>query len=161
MDRRNFIRTAGIASLGAGMLPFLKALPASAQTADTVVVAIGNTINSLDLHRSGTNRPSYQVTVNIYDRLLTFGTKTMPDGSLSYDYNTLKGELAESWTTAADGMSVDFKIKPNAKFWDGTPVTADDVKWSFDRALALGGFPATQMKAGSLEKPEQDRKSVV
>lgn len=155
MDRRNFIRTAGAAGLGAGMLPFLKALPASAQAADTVVVAIGNTINSLDLHRSGTNRPSYQVTVNIYDRLLTFGTKKMPDGSLSYDYNTLKGELAESWTVAPDGMSVDFKIKPNAKFWDGAPVTAEDVKWSFDRSLALGGFPATQMKAGSLEKPEQ------
>jgi len=155
MDRRSFIRTAGAVSLGTGMLPFLKALPAAAQAADTVVIAIGNTINSLDLHRSGTNRPSYQVTVNIYDRLLTFGTKKMPDGSLSYDYDTLKGELAESWTVAPDGMSVDFKIKSNAKFWDGAPVTAEDVKWSFDRALALGGFPATQMKAGSLEKPEQ------
>ena len=27
-------------------------------------------------------------------------------------------------------MSVTFKLKPTAKFWDGTPVTADDVKWS-------------------------------
>src|SRR3984957_12311260 len=38
---------------------------------------------------------------------------------------------------------------------DGTPVTAKDVKWSFDRAVTVGGFPTFQMKAGSLEKPEQ------
>jgi peptide/nickel transport system substrate-binding protein len=43
----------------------------------------------------------------------------------------------------------------NAKFHDGTPVTAKDVKWSFDRAVTVGGFPTFQMAAGSLEKPEQ------
>ncbi|HEU0203373.1 MAG TPA: ABC transporter substrate-binding protein, partial [Burkholderiaceae bacterium] len=43
----------------------------------------------------------------------------------------------------------------DAKFHDGTPVTAKDVKWSFDRAVTVGGFPTFQMKAGSLEKPEQ------
>jgi peptide/nickel transport system substrate-binding protein len=34
-------------------------------------------------------------------------------------------------------------------------VTAKDVKWSFDRAVTVGGFPTFQMAAGSLEKPEQ------
>jgi peptide/nickel transport system substrate-binding protein len=155
MDRRTFMKGASTVTLGAASLPFLKALPASAQPADTIVVAIGSTINSLDLHRPGTNRPSYSVTVNIYDRLLTYGTRTQEDGSLAYDYDKLQGELAESWTFAPDGMSVDFKLKPNAVFWDGTPVTAHDVKWSFDRALALGGFPATQMKAGRLSEPSQ------
>ena len=38
---------------------------------------------------------------------------------------------------------------------DGTPITAKDVKWSFDRAVTVGGFPTFQMKAGSLEKAEQ------
>ena len=52
-------------------------------------------------------------------------------------------------------MSVTFKLRKNAKFQDGTPVTAKDVKWSFDRAVSVGGFPTVQMKAGSLEKPEQ------
>ena len=48
-----------------------------------------------------------------------------------------------------------FKLKKNAKFQDGTPVTSKDVKWSFDRSIGVGGFPRVQMKAGSLEKPEQ------
>jgi peptide/nickel transport system substrate-binding protein len=29
------------------------------------------------------------------------------------------------------------------------------VKWSFDRAVTVGGFPTVQMKAGTLSKPEQ------
>ena len=52
-------------------------------------------------------------------------------------------------------MSVTFKLRQDATFHDGTPVTAKDVKWSFDRAVTVGGFPTFQMKAGSLEKPEQ------
>ncbi|MFO7484237.1 ABC transporter substrate-binding protein [Oceanibaculum nanhaiense] len=154
MNRRAFLKAGTSVALGAGMLPFLKVLPAAAATADTLVVVTGTTINSLDLHRTGTNRPSYQVAVNCYDRLLTFGTKTMPDGSLSYDYSTLEGELAESWEIAPDGNSVTFKLK-DATFWDGSPVTSEDVKWSLDRAVSVGGFPTVQMRAGSLEKPEQ------
>ncbi len=154
MDRRTFLTGTGALGLSAGLLPYLKYSAAWAQAADTAVIAIGNTINSLDIHRTGTNRPSYQVTINVYDRLVRFGTKTLPDGAVVYDYSKLEGELAESWEVAEDGMSVTFKLK-DATFWDGTPVTAEDVKWSFDRSLALGGFPAVQMKAGSLEKPEQ------
>ncbi len=155
MNRRDFLRGTTAAMLGAGMLPFLKHLPAAAAPADTLVVVIGGTINSLDLHRTGTNRPSYQVAINCYDRLLSFGTKTMPDGSLSYDYGKLEPELAESWEIAEDGMSALFHLRKDATFWDGAPVTAEDVKWSFDRAVSVGGFPTVQMKAGSLEKPEQ------
>ena len=155
MDRRSFLKGTAATALGAGMLPFLKVLPASAAPGGVAVVAISQTINSLDLHRSGTNRPSYQIAVNCYDRLVSFGSKTMPDGSLSYDYSVIEPDLAESWELAEDGMSMTFKLRENAVFADGSPVTAADVKWSLDRAVSLGGFPAVQMKAGSLEKPEQ------
>ena len=42
------------------------------------------------------------MTVNLYDRLLTFGTKVTADGAVVYDYTKLKGELAESWKVADD-----------------------------------------------------------
>src|SRR5258708_9434960 len=54
-----------------------------------------------------------------------------------------------------DDMSVTFKLKKNAKFHDGAPVAAKDVKWSLDRGVSVGGFPSFQMSAGSLTKPEQ------
>lgn len=151
-SRRNFLK---MGAAGASMLPFLRVMPAAAQGNDTLVVVTGATINSLDLHRTGTSRASYQVGINCYDRLLTFGTKEVPGNGLSYDYSVVEPELAESWTVSDDGMTLTFKIKPNATFWDGRKVTAADVKWSFDRAVSVGGFPTVQMKAGGLERPEQ------
>jgi peptide/nickel transport system substrate-binding protein len=45
------------------------------------------------------------------------------------------GVLAESWETSADGMTWTFKLRPNVKFHNGEIMTADDVKWIFDRIL--------------------------
>jgi peptide/nickel transport system substrate-binding protein len=128
---------------------------AEASDATLTVVQGGGFPNSLDLHRVGTNRPAYGVSWVMYDRLMTFGKKTLDDGSISYDYTVLEPELAESWEMAEDGMSVTFTLRPDATFHDGTPVTANDVKWSFDRAVSIGGFPSFQMKAGALESPDQ------
>ena len=123
--------------------------------ADTLLVVTEHGPNSMDIHGVGANRPSYQASWNLYDRLLTYGVKTLPDGSRMYDYSVLKPELAESWQVAPDGAFVTFKLRRDAKFHDGTPITARDVKWSFDRAVSVGGFPTFQMKAGSLENPDQ------
>lgn len=155
MNRRDFLKGATSLSVGASVLPLFKILPASAASQETAVVVIGGTINSLDIHRSGTNRSSYQVAINCYDRLVSFGTKQMPDGSLSYDYDNVQPELAESWEISDDGTVMTFRIHEDATFWDGKPVTAHDVKWSLDRAVSLGGFPTVQMKAGRLSSPEQ------
>lgn len=130
---------------------------AGAEVSDATLTVVqgGGFPNSLDLHRVGTNRPAYGISWAIYDRLMTFGKKTLEDGSTSYDYTVLEPELAESWEIAEDGMSVTFNLRQGATFHDGTPVTANDVKWSFDRAVSIGGFPSFQMKAGALENPEQ------
>ena len=77
----------------------------------------------------------------------------MPTEPSSYDRDSFTPELAESWN--ATNTSITFKLRKNATFHDGTPITARDVKWSFDRAVTVGGFPTFQMKAGSLEKTEQ------
>lgn len=141
------------------LLPLLL-LPLGAAHADdrkkeTLLVANETGPNMLDIQGVGANRPAYAVAWMAYDRLMTFGRKKLPNGVVSYDYTKLEPELAESWQVAKDGMSVTFKLRKNAKFHDGTPVTAKDVKWSYDRALAMGGFPTFQMKAGSLESPDQ------
>jgi len=157
LSRRTFLKGTGAAgAISAGMLPFLKHIPAAhAQGDGVVVVATGETINSLDLHRTGTNRPSYQIAVNCYDRLVSFGTKTMPDGSLSYDYSVIRPDLAESWTISEDGLRMTFALRRDAVFQDGTPLTAEDVKWSLDRAVSVGGFPTVQMRAGGFERTDQ------
>src|SRR5215813_9623779 len=41
--------------------------------------------------------------------------------------------LAESWTVSKDATTYTFTLRKNARFHDGSPVTAEDVKFSFDR----------------------------
>ena len=41
--------------------------------------------------------------------------------------------LAESWSAAEDGLSYDFVLRDGPKFHNGEPVTAEDVKFSFQR----------------------------
>ena len=66
-----------------------------------------------------------------------YGTQIFPlvfDTLLTWDTMTGKptGRLAESWKISDTGLEYDFFLRKNAKFHDGHPVTAEDVKFSFD-----------------------------
>jgi peptide/nickel transport system substrate-binding protein len=47
--------------------------------------------------------------------------------------NPLAPSLAESWSASEDGLSYDFVLRQTATFHNGEPVTAEDVKFSFER----------------------------
>jgi len=93
--------------------------PSFAQTPrDTVVMAKQiDDIISLDpaevFEFSGS-----EVTGNIYDRLVNYDVN---------DPSRIVGQLAESWSASADGMTYTFKLKPNLKFHSGNPITSADV----------------------------------
>jgi peptide/nickel transport system substrate-binding protein len=154
MKRRDFLKSVSSIAVGAAVQAPAIWSPAKADArSETLLVVTEGGPNNLDIHGVGTNRAGYETSWNCYDRLIGHETKTLPDGSLSYDRDKFKPELAEDMNVG--DMSVTFKLKKNAKFHDGTPVTAKDVKWSLDRAVTVGGFPTVQMKAGSLSDKEQ------
>ena len=64
----------------------------------------------------------FMVLYAVHDALV----KPMPGGE-----NT--PSLAESWTVSKDGLAYEFVLRKGAKFHNGDPVTADDVKFSFER----------------------------
>src|SRR5215217_7555796 len=69
----------------------------------------------------------------IYDTLVTRGPK-----------GELVGELAASWRTLAfDAQSWEFRLRPGVRFHNGAALTADDVVFSLQRALA----PASDLRA--------------
>lgn len=154
MKRRDFLKTVTAAS-AASVLPAPAVWsPAKAQSRqETLLVVSESGPNNVDIHGVGTNVPGYEVSWNCYDRLISHEMKTLPNGVQYYDRDKFKMELAEDMNVG--DMSATFKLRKDAKFQDGTPVTAQDVKWSLDRAVTVGGFPTFQMRAGSLEKPEQ------
>jgi peptide/nickel transport system substrate-binding protein len=155
MKRRDFLKSMTV--LGAGtVLPSAPAVwsPAKAQSRQEMLLIVSESgPNNIDIHGVGTNVPGYEVSWNCYDRLISHEMKTLPNGVQYYERDKFKMELADDMKIG--DMSVTFKLKKNATFHDGTPVTAKDAKWSLDRAVTVGGFPTFQMGAGSLTKPEQ------
>src|SRR5262249_27299701 len=47
--------------------------------------------------------------------------------------NPLAPSLAESWTVSPDGLVYEFVLRAGVRFQNGDPVTAEDVKFSFER----------------------------
>lgn len=74
-----------------------------------------------------------EVTANTYSKLVNLDMN---------DTSKVVGELAESWTISEDGMTYTFKLKPGLKFASGNPITAEDVAFSFERAVKLDKSPA-------------------
>ncbi|MDX1743415.1 MAG: extracellular solute-binding protein [Ruegeria sp.] len=67
---------------------------------------------------------------------------------------TLYGLLAESVETAADRSWVEFTLRENARFSDGSPVTVDDVIWSYE-VLGTEGHLRYRGLWGKIDKIEQ------
>ena len=64
----------------------------------------------------------FMVMYALHDAML----KPMPDQALA-------PSLAESWSASEDGLTYDFVLRKGVKFHNGDPVTAEDVKYSFER----------------------------
>ena len=77
---------------------------------------------TLDPHLT-TDATSAQIIVEVFGGLVT----------IDKDLNVTP-DLAESWDISNDGRVYTFRIRPDAVFHDGKPVTAEDVRWSLERA---------------------------
>ena len=72
--------------------------------------------------------------------------KRMFEGLTAQELGTYKivPGLAQSWDISKDGLTYTFHLRPNVKFHDGTPLTAEAVKFCFDRQMNdQGPFYAT------------------
>jgi peptide/nickel transport system substrate-binding protein len=140
----------------AAVLAFLTAAaPVKAQTrAETLRYVTGASVNTLDPNIPGSTREAFAVSLSTYDRLVSFGRKQL-NGKWVFDLDSIRGELAESYTISPDGLKITFKLHKDAKFQDGSPVTADDVKWSLDRAVTAKILGKAQLLTGSLTDASQ------
>lgn len=51
-------------------------------------------------------------------------------------------DLAESWEVSEGGKVFTFNLREGVKFHSGNEMTAEDVKWSWERAMGLKGNPS-------------------
>ncbi len=121
-----------------------KAPAAAAKSAGTLTVAT----RAL---RSGAGLPKFCTAgcaetvylAGVYDTLT--GVKAGPGGPLD-PQNT--PNLAESWTIADDLSYMDFKLRNDVKFHDGSDLTAEDVAFSYNNANAAQNVDSIHGQAG-------------
>jgi peptide/nickel transport system substrate-binding protein len=70
--------------------------------------------------------------------------------------NSMSPQLAESWTESPDGLRYEFVLRKNATFHNGDPVTAEDVKFSFERYRGAG-VKVLKAKVQAIEIPAPGR----
>src|SRR5688572_14775242 len=85
-----------------------------------------------------------------YSTLLEFDTAKYP---------AIKGDLAESWTVAKDGLTYTFRLRKGVKFHDGTTFSSEDIKATYDRLRnPTGGArslrDATYADISSIDTPD-------
>jgi peptide/nickel transport system substrate-binding protein len=81
---------------------------------------------SLDAHQESTFA-NIQLVAPFYSTLLQFDP---------FNFPKIIGDVATEWKISPDGRTYTFKIRPGIRFHDGSPLTAADVKASYDKIVA-------------------------
>jgi peptide/nickel transport system substrate-binding protein len=123
----------------------------AAASGDSLVTAWPSDVSTLDPGNVSTDQDK-ELTMNIYQRLLEYDFTTDANGSKVWTGLDAKASLAESYELT--GTSAIFHLRTDVTFYpSGNPLTADDVLFSFQRSMALGG--STDFSNGGLQKPSQ------
>ncbi len=85
--------------------------------------AISGEPDQLDPHKTSAYH-SFEVLENVYDTLVE------PDANLQ-----MQPSLATKWTASDDQLTWTFTLRDDVMFSDGTPLTSQDVKYSYDRII--------------------------
>ena len=90
-----------------------------------LLAVIGADPPSLDPHQESTFA-NIQLVAPLYSTLLQIDP---------YSYPTIIGDVATEWTISTDGLTYAFKIRQGVRFHDGSPLTAADVKATYDKIV--------------------------
>src|SRR6267143_3188013 len=130
--------------IGAGLSPALAAPPDGTMAIGVHVTLVSRWLDPAETEALIT---PFMVLYALHDGLV----KPMPGG-----INT--PSLAESWTVSKDGITYEFVLRKGAKFHNGDPVTAEDVKFSYERYKGSGaGLLSEKVKDVQVVAPNRVR----
>ena len=165
VTRRTVIEAAAAVAAGGALPASLSLTAEAAEETHTMVIAAPATPQSLD-HEFDVSLGTIDSVGGLYDNLLEYEKvpdKNAPEAlrediSVHTDrpYNlALKGKLAEKWEVSPDGMVGRFTLRQGVKSNWGNELTAEDVKWTWDRKLHLSGLGPFQTGVLGITKEEQ------
>jgi peptide/nickel transport system substrate-binding protein len=86
---------------------------------------------------------SYNAMIMIFPQLVQYAESKDDPNKL-----VLVGDWANSWSPSADGKDWTFKLKPNTKWSDGKPMTAEDAAWTINTIVKFANGPAAVAASG-------------
>jgi len=89
--------------------------------------AMKSTVTSFDPHRTG-GIPDWQAQAPVYENLVRY---VVGDGGIA----SYKPGMATEWSMSDDGMTYTFKLREDAKWGDGSDLTAKDFVYSWQRVF--------------------------
>jgi len=126
-----WIRSAALIAAAVFVATSLNILPASAQRTDVLIIA-------KDISDIRTPDPSKSYDISgvflqfpVYSRLVR---------QRAPNFWKVEPDLAESWSATPDARAYTFKLRSDAVFHTGNPVTAEDVRFSLLRAKNIKGY---------------------
>lgn len=132
----SLMRDGMVVAAVAGLLTIGGAVPATAQDVRNpglLVHAADDEAASLDPAQIEPGEAGDTIVLQVYDRLLDFAPGSPdPQPSLSTEVPTRENGLISE-----DGLTYTFPIREGVVFHDGTELTAQDVKYSWDRAMTM------------------------
>jgi len=126
--RRTLSKSVALVLLAGALIALL---PAGLHAADTprrggiLLAVIGADPPSLDAHQEATFA-TLQLVAPLYSLLVQIDPSNYPK---------IIGDVATEWKISPDGLSYTFKIRPGIRFHDGSPLTAADVKATYDKII--------------------------
>jgi peptide/nickel transport system substrate-binding protein len=161
--RRDVLKSAATLA-GSAALPRALVDSASAAASNTLVIAAPATPQSLDCNFD-VSLGTFEAVAALYDNLLEF--KKIPDpkvpGAFREDIAdhpdqpaglAIQGKLAESFELDPAGKFIRFQLRKGVKSNWGNELTAEDVKWTWDRKFGLGAIGAFYLSTLGLENKD-------
>jgi peptide/nickel transport system substrate-binding protein len=135
-------RTAGLVGVAlaalAALATFASAGGAKTNDTSTLTIAVAGDVQTLDPAYANFIQAHWALE-QMYDTPVNLKTVKAPDGSLVATSAKIEPMIFKSWKRSADGLTYTVEIRKGVKFQDGTPLTAEAVKWTFDRNLSTKG----------------------
>jgi peptide/nickel transport system substrate-binding protein len=129
-SRRDFLIGSAAAALPALVATAIPGPPADAAVPKPLVVGMkAGSLRTLDPDNQN-EYSFYIIGKNLYQTLVTFTGPTLTQ---------IQPCLANKWTVSEGGRAYTIDLDPRARFWDGSPVTPEDVVFSLRRVMYLKG----------------------
>jgi peptide/nickel transport system substrate-binding protein len=151
MTMSRWIKAVGALAALLGSMPVALAQDAKPVRGGTLNYGVAGGPHTLDCHAGNSFAVLHHLGPH-YSTLLKIDNKNYPK---------VTGDLAESWTVSDDHLTYTFKIRPNVKFHDGTPLTSEDIRASFERIMnpppgVVSSWRSQYSDVKSVEAPDKD-----